>query len=850
MFYNRKEKVFRLVNNKKTIFTYKKEMFAVLILSLSFFLFFAFISYNPYDPSWFYFASDVEKVTNWSGWFGANFAAFFFYYLGSAAYIFLFILFFLAFLLFFKKPLKPQWDRFLALIVLLFAACTLLRFFHLDFTNSFPGGWLGSVTYNFLEPYLGSSGLLVFLIMLLWICTTIILRFSFFSSFVFIAKIFKNVFSYLFSFIWAVLKKASFWIFKFFKSIFRRIKALRSKDDVSGQGSDSNSDLSPIPQYKFPEGKSGSFDYPQDGENNFLSSLKGIAENSPAYADFKSAETYFDSLRSLPSTTPRTGFDRVQDQGEWDGRILNLFENKKTFVNFKPYQIFNKNIFLLPNSVLQQNIFKNQMLLELTQEIVPEQTENKKNLIKYDLPDLEMFQEEAFNSWNKEAIEKECHARGEKLEEKLHRFGIGGSVTAIRPGPVVTLFEFKPEIDSKISKIMSLEDDLAMALTAMSIRIIAPIPGRSVVGFEISNQTRQFVFLSDLLLSEEFKNFEGKLPVALGVDIVGRPVIEDLVYMPHLLVAGSTGSGKSVGLNAVLIGFLCKFRPDQLKLILIDPKRLEFAPYADVPHLLFPIVTNPRQAPPVLKWVVQEMEDRYEKMASAGVRNIVEYQKLYELKSKREELNLTKMPFIVLMIDELADLMMVAGKEVETQIARIAQMARAAGIHMIVATQRPSVDVVTGLIKVNFPSRVAYRVSSKIDSRTIIDAPGAEKLLGRGDMLYLNSSSSDLKRIHGAYVSDKQVEKLASFLRDQQKAEYLDLNEELRKVENLQDFDLQDDLYDEIVEYIKQRDEISISMIQRQYRIGFNRSARIIERLELDGLIAPSQGSKPRKVLR
>ncbi|MBU1008194.1 DNA translocase FtsK [Candidatus Dependentiae bacterium] len=460
--------------------------------------------------------------------------------------------------------------------------------------------------------------------------------------------------------------------------------------------------------------------------------------------------------------------------------------------------------------------------------------------VSYSLPDFSQFQEMRVVNLERSEFEKKCRDRGTKLEEKLQHFGVKGCVTAIRPGPVVTLFEYKPEIDSKISKIIALEDDLAMALTALSIRIIAPIPGRSVVGFEISNQVRQDVFLSDVLTSESQLSKEVALPLALGVDITGNPEIQDLAKMPHVLVAGSTGSGKSVGLNAMLVSLLCRLTPNELKLILIDPKRLEFAPYADIPHLLFPIVTSPHKAIPVLKWVVQEMEDRYDCMAKVGARSIFDYNKLVP----------EKMSFIMIMIDELADLMMVAGKDVETQIARTAQMARAAGIHMIVATQRPSVDVLTGIIKVNFPARIAFRVSSKIDSRTILDGSGAEKLLGRGDMLFLNSGASAPKRVHGAYVSSAEISRLTGYLRKQQAVSYLEINEVLRRASSVSANDFEDSLYDGIKSFLQTVDEVSISMLQRKYRIGFNRSARIIEQLELDGLVAPSQGGKTRKVLR
>jgi DNA segregation ATPase FtsK/SpoIIIE, S-DNA-T family len=383
------------------------------------------------------------------------------------------------------------------------------------------------------------------------------------------------------------------------------------------------------------------------------------------------------------------------------------------------------------------------------------------------------------------------------------------------------------------------------------MRILAPIPGKNVIGFEIANQTRDDVSYGGMIASKEFKESPARLPMILGVDIAGTPVTVDLASMPHLLVGGATGSGKSVGLNVMLMSLLCKETPDDLKLILIDPKRLEFTPYSHIPHLLFPIVTQPARASAVLAWVVQEMETRYDAMAAVGVRGFSEYKKLLKEKKIDSEGNeLRSMPYLVVIIDELADLMIVAGKEVEGHIVRIAQMARAAGIHMIVATQRPSVDVVTGLIKVNFPSRIAFRVSSKVDSRAILDSQGAEKLIGRGDMLFMHGSSPELKRIHGALISDGEVERVADFLREQRQPNYLDINEVLVRNTLGAREDIEDELYTQVRDFVLTLDEISISMLQRQYRIGFNRSARLIEKLELDGFLAPAQGSKPRKVIR
>jgi len=431
------------------------------------------------------------------------------------------------------------------------------------------------------------------------------------------------------------------------------------------------------------------------------------------------------------------------------------------------------------------------------------------------------------------------------LEEKLEQFDIKGSVVAMHAGPVVILFEYQPDIKVKVSRILSLEDDLAMALKALSIRIIAPIPGRSVVGFEVANRDRQDVLFSTILDSPEFKKHTGSLPMIFGQDTLGNNVVADLSKMPHLLIAGSTGSGKSVALNAMLVSLLCSLRPDQLKLIIIDPKRLEFAAYDGIAHLIFPIVTETKKAIPVLKWVVQTMEERYKIMASHGVRNLFDYQTAAKTNKDMEP-----MPLIVVIIDELADLMMTAGKAVEDSVARLAQMARAAGIHMIIATQRPSVDVITGMIKVNFPNRVAFKVTSKIDSRTILDTSGAEKLLGRGDMLFLDASKSHLVRVHGAYVSDAEIHGVVAQIKAQQTVQYLDLFEHLGNNQDEELLDADDELYEEVITLLKDLDEVSISMLQRRFRIGYNRSARIISLLESKGLIMSIEGGKTRRVVR
>lgn len=433
----------------------------------------------------------------------------------------------------------------------------------------------------------------------------------------------------------------------------------------------------------------------------------------------------------------------------------------------------------------------------------------------------------------------------EILEQKLARFGIQGKVQGVKQGPVVTLFEYQPDPNAKVSRILALEDDLAMALEALSVRIIAPIPGTSRVGIEVANKERRAVYMNEIIRSSAFKKNTGKLPFVLGKDTIGNNVIGDLAEMPHLLVAGSTGSGKSVALNTLLISLLCKLSPDELKLVIIDPKRLEFTSYHDIPHLLFPVITQSSKAAPVLAWLVRVMEERYEKMAQCNVRNIGEYKKMCKNKGIEDDI-----PYIVVMIDELADLMIIARKEIEESIARLAQMARAAGIHLILATQRPSVDVLTGVIKVNFPSRIAFRVSSKIDSRTIIDTSGAEKLLGKGDMLFMDAHSAGMRRIHGAYITDSEITSIVDFIKSQRKPEYIDLQTIIAQHNTAQLQDNDDPILQEVIRSLDYTEELSISSLQRKFSIGYNRSARLVEHLEALGYIMPADGGKMRKVIK
>jgi len=476
------------------------------------------------------------------------------------------------------------------------------------------------------------------------------------------------------------------------------------------------------------------------------------------------------------------------------------------------------------------------------------------------------------------------------LEKKLKDYGIDGEVVEICPGPVITMYEFSPAPGIKISRIAGLSDDLTMALQAMSIRIVAPIPGKGVVGIEVPNRDRDMVFLSEIFNCEEFHHNKMKLPLALGKDIAGIPVVTDLAKAPHLLVAGSTGSGKSVSINTMILSLLYMFEPRDVRMIMVDPKMLEFSMYEGIPHLLLPVVTEPKKASLALKWAVNEMERRYKLLSDKGVRNIDSYNKKLagealeqeeangapddEIIEELEEiidgeggiaedpipfvlddvevLEHSHLPYIVVIVDELADLMMVAGREVEEHIARLAQKARASGIHLILATQRPSVDVITGLIKANLPSRISFQVTSKVDSRTILDCNGAESLLGAGDMLYMPPGTSRLQRIHGAFVSDSEVQRVVDFLKKQGKPVYeksiLEMKDSDDKGGPGEDEEL-DDRWEDALRVVAETRQASISMVQRRLRIGYNRAARIVEMMENEGMIAPSDGtSKPRDV--
>jgi S-DNA-T family DNA segregation ATPase FtsK/SpoIIIE len=435
-----------------------------------------------------------------------------------------------------------------------------------------------------------------------------------------------------------------------------------------------------------------------------------------------------------------------------------------------------------------------------------------------------------------------------KLEQALSEFGIEAKVTNIQKGPVITSYELEPGVGVKVQSIVSLADDIALALRAPSVRVVAPIPGKSVMGIEIPNPNPRFVYLKEVLESDKFSNSSSKLTIALGEDIRGEPLIDDLRSMPHLLIAGTTGSGKTVCLHSLISSILFNAYPHEVKFLLIDPKMVELAPFSQIPHLYAPIVTMAKEAPSALQWIVEEMETRYGKLAEVGVRHIEKFNERMEKQGNENE----KMPYIVVIIDELADLMAVASRKIEEMIMRLAQLSRAAGIHLILATQRPSVDVITGIIKANFPYRISFQVSSRVDSRTVLDSMGAEKLLGKGDMLYLPAGGSKPIRVQGSLVTEEEIERVVKHLEGMGKPDFSEVDFKLGKEKKEEESMLpaeKDPLFKEAVKVILASGQASASHLQRRMSIGYARAGRLIDLMEREGIIGPSRGPKPRDVL-
>jgi len=784
-----------------------------ILISVQIFIIGSLLTCNAHDPSWLYQATNFQGYKNIFGAPGAACSVWLIYLFGRASLVFAALCLYLIFLYFYiglTKKIKgiTEWDRALGVIIGFATSSVFCQIYLRSFYDfAYPGGMMGRYL---LQYYAGSFDLITQQIIvwaLLMVSAVLILRCSYFPLFSAIFAGFRyclssqNIPARSITFVWLMMVNFLRWTYNLCRQAFQVLTgAILQKLTTS------------IVQF--------------EQEKNVDADIEQVVYDL-FWQDYVGDEK--------PKKSENILADVVEP---------NFFQPVEQMVNAQDFIENDHDVFASDDEILDQDVLiKNSQIKEpIVQQIKSPVAQEVRTKKTYQLPFLPVKKiAQAVIIEKQEALV----LQSKLLEEKLAQFDIKGAVVGMHSGPVVTLFEYQPDIKVKVSRILALEDDLAMALKALSIRIIAPIPGRSVVGFEVANRDRQDVILSTILQSPGFKQHKGALPMVFGQDTLGNDVIADLAKMPHLLIAGSTGSGKSVALNAMLVSLLCALKPQELQLIIIDPKRLEFAAYDGIAHLIFPIVTDTKKAIPILKWVVQTMEQRYQIMAQHGVRNLSDYKI-----AAQQNPDMQVMPLMVVIIDELADLMMTAGKAVEESIARIAQMARAAGIHMIIATQRPSVDVITGMIKVNFPNRVAFKVTSKIDSRTILDASGAEKLLGRGDMLFLDTSKSHLTRVHGAYISDQEIHDVVSQIKQQGLAKYITISEQFESQEEDDFLDGDDTLFQEILQVIKDLDEVSISMLQRRFRIGYNRSARMISILESKGMVVAVQGGKMRRVVK
>lgn len=766
---------------------WRADAMALLCIAAACFISIALLFHNPSDHSWRYHTNSDTPITNRAGAAGAQVAGVLFYFFGASSLFILFVLGLCAYTIIMRRSWTQEWDRMSAACILTGVCAALLNAYQIDFlASAFPGGLFGFFAYHHLENWFDRVGALLALYALLTICLLILTRASLVS----------------------VLRYGSVLVRAFFS---RRVMIFV----VRGIGSSMRIMVKP-------------FMYVGIWYRSlFDGSLTTDVEQLLSVTRY-----------GIPHDEHATLFD-MQQWSTDQSRTNNVLAVDVPAQSAQEQTVQNSTHHNAVLDVVEEQNRPQEKKAETQSQKEAVAHAQSKSRPSYILPSMRLLHEGKADQHDAHR-QREFEAMARLLEEKLVCFGVHGAVVAIKQGPVVILFEYQPEMDTKISKITALEDDLALALQAMSIRIIAPIPGRSVVGFEVASRQRQLVYLGDIVRSAAYQQRTAALPLVLGKDTVGNHVVVDLTRMPHLLVAGSTGSGKSVGLHVMVMSLLLALRPDQLKIILIDPKRLEFTAYAESGHLLFPIVTDPKQAIPTLAWVVSEMERRYERMAACGARTMLDY--------NNRVANEEYLPYIVVIIDELSDLMMTVGKAAEDLIVRITQMARAAGIHMIVATQRPSVDVITGLIKVNFPSRIAFKVTAKVDSRTILDVVGADKLLGRGDMLFLDAAESVLKRVHGAYVTDAEIHAVVSHVKTQGAPSYQKLMPETVTDDDLLPND--QELFQEIVVFLQKVDEISISLLQRKFRVGYNRSARIMDMLEARGLIMPSDGGKMRRVIK
>jgi S-DNA-T family DNA segregation ATPase FtsK/SpoIIIE len=789
------------------------EFAGVVLFALALIWFVALATYSPADPVWFFnTGSDIAPV-NFAGRIGAFMAELSYQLLGYAAYLIPLVLAVIGWHYFWCHLVDAAYTKITgaALLFSCVSSFLSLAFGTLDISGkSFrAGGYVGDALASLLASYLNRTGSIILILTLLFLSIILSTQFSFGRLFSFAAALIRDR--------WAAM-----------------IGALRARSEERRRDRQRQEVIK-----KHLEKAAVAKDPDQDGEVKPARPV--IAAEPTPQRPASPAAGRVPSVGSLGSVPLKTPAKEDLSRPSRTASVVGAAAAALKAASARPTP---------PPAIKRPLATPSTPSLPLPE---PEKLPADRKRGAFVPPPLALLDSPKSE---RKIDERELMEGARLLEEKCREFSVEGSVVQIHPGPVVTTYEFKPDAGVKYSKITGLADDLCLAMQAESV-LIDRIPGKSTVGIQIPNPNREQISLRELLESDAYRRSQSKLTLALGKTIHGEPFVSDLATMPHLLIAGSTGTGKSVSVNAMLSSILFRASPDDVRLIMIDPKRLELGMYEDIPHLLTPVVVDPKQASNALRWAVREMEERYKTLAAVGVRNIEQYNRnlrLAQIENKGPVLDdngneVRTLPFIVVLIDELADLMMVAGNEVEESIARLAQMARAIGIHLILATQRPSVDVITGLIKANLPARISFRVSSKTDSRTILDGNGAEQLLGKGDMLYLPPASSRFVRLHGPYISEQESARLASFLRKQGKPTYDEtITQEDKQASGDLEFE-KDDLYDEAARIVVSSGQASISYLQRRLRIGFSRAARLVDMMEAEGLVSGAAGGKAREVL-
>ena len=845
-----------------------REYGAIILLAASVFLFICVLSYDPRDPS-FNVATSRSQVSNLCGLIGSHIADALVQLLGLSS-ILVPLGFSVLALRAFVPPRSPlRWLEVISIFILIFGISDLLERFSirslLEFSSKHPGGALGAFLHTFLGKFLGSAGEIVLIL-------TLILLSILYLSKISITAIVRSVIP------WSWVPS------RLFGEAQDRLKLLyfRQRDRLSHltpRESFSSLNIETVHGQSMSESvhpfawhsPCDSLDKELTGIHSwerisFLPQEKAVESNSSVEFDVK--QDFKEEHDSAPEETEliphgRSPWRSLEISAGLQAEMLYQEVRKDEEADLEE---------LLTEEIPGQSRQRGELLTsfttngeqstrpirvskradgELRRPVAP--VNNFSSQDDYQFPHIDLLDTPEISGRTIDEGLLESNAR--ILEQKLSDLGIQGQVVEIHPGPVITMYELTLASGIPLRKVLNTSDDLAMALKSGSTRIVAPIPGKNTVGIEVPNLNREIVYFREIIESPAFAHSTAPLKMALGKGIDGEPFATSLTRMPHLLIAGATGTGKSVGLNCLICSWLMSCHPDDVKFIMVDPKKLELSYYQDIPHLIHPVVTDPEKVPKVLSWAIREMERRYDLLSNAGAKNIEGYNQQVlaaKIGSDPDDSPQEKLPYIVIIVDELAELMMVAAKDIEISIARLAQMARASGIHLILATQRPSVDVVTGVIKANFPARISYQVSAKPDSRTILDTVGAEHLLGMGDMLFLRPGSAKLRRLHGAYVSENEIRRIADFIKAQRAPVYLqEITKHVSEESKFSSSDLaEDEKYDEAVELVTRIGHASISLIQRHMRIGYNRAARIIEVMEAEGVIGPSDGtSRPREVL-